>query len=160
MAAGETHIGQVGGEGITIAVTPTVSASSIYAAGDCVGGSMTFANAARVSGLGGVIKNMLIDDDAGQDDELELWLFSEAFTAPGDNAPWAATEADLHNLVAIITTTDGAYFSAGTPSTARVEVSQRYDLAATSMFGQLVTRGTPTYVATDDITCILGLLRD
>lgn len=146
-------------KGNTISQTPTVTAGA-YSASDAVGGLLTFANAALVSGGGGVIKDLLILDDAGQDAELELWLFNATFTAMVDNAAWAPSEADLRKLVGIVTTADGAWFPAGTPSAARVEASQRYDLVGTSLFGQLVTRGIPTYVATDDVTVIIGLLQD
>ena len=159
LLAGENHVGQVGSESITIIANPTVTAGA-YTAGDCVGGVLTFAGAARNTGGGGVIKNMIIVDDAGQDAALELWLFDQTFTAPGDNAPWAATEAELHNLVAIANSVDGTWFATGTPSVNVVEVSQQYTCAATSLFGQLVTRGTPTYVATDDVSVKICLLQD
>lgn len=159
IAAGETHIGEVGGNGITISQTPTVTAGA-YTAGDAVGGLLTFANAARISAGGGVTKNMVIVDDAGQDAELELWLFDRTFSAIADNAAWAPTEADLENLIAIISTSDGTWRAAGTPSAVDIEVSKRYDLTGTSMFGQLVTRGTPTFAATDDISVKIALLRD
>lgn len=145
--------------GDTISQTPTVTAGA-YSANDAVGGLLTFANAALVSGGGGVVKNLLILDDAGQDAELELWLFKETFTAMSDNAAWAPSEADMRKLVGIVTTANGAWFAAGTPSAAVVEASQRYDLVGTSLFGQLVTRGTPTFAATDDVTVIVGLLQD
>ncbi len=145
--------------GISVSQTPTVTAG-IYAANDAVGGLLTFANAARITGKGGRIKSLVILDDAGQDAEIELWLFNATFTAMADNDPWAPSEADLRKLVAIITSGGGAWFAAGTPSAARVEVSQRYDLVGTSLFGQLVTRGTPTFAATDDVTVILGLETD
>lgn len=145
--------------GITISQTPTVTAGA-YVANDAVGGLLTFADAARWTGGGGVIKDVLILDDNGQDVAMELWLFNATFVAMADNAPWAPSEADLRKLVAIIPTSDGAWFAAGTPSTARVECSQRYDLVGTSLFGQLVTRGTPTFANTDDVTVIVGLLQD
>jgi hypothetical protein len=142
--------------GVSISQTPAVTAGA-YAANDAVGGILTFANAARVAGGGGFIEGMVLLDDAGEDAATELWLFSETFTAMADNAAWAPSEADLRNLVGIITTANGAYFAAGTPSAAVVEADQRFDLLGTSMFGQLVTRGTPTYVATDDVTVILKI---
>jgi hypothetical protein len=156
---GVNIIGRVGSPGIRISVTPTVTAGA-YTAGDAVGGLLTFANAGRLTGLGGVIKDVLIIDDAGQDVELELWLFNATFTAMADNAAWAPSEADLRKLVAIISTSSGAWFAAGTPSAARIECSQRYDVTGTSLFGQLVTRGAPTFAATDDVTVIIGLLQD
>ena len=159
LPSGENHIGSVSSHGISISQTPVITAGA-YVAGDAVGGLLTFANAGRASGGGGVIKDVLILDDAGQDVALELWLFNATFTAMADNAPWAPSEADLRKLQAIITTDDGAWFAAGTPSAAMVEVAQRYDVVGTSLFGQLVTRGTPTFVAVDDVSVIIGLLQD
>lgn len=156
---GINNIGLVGSEGITISQTPSVTAG-IYAANDAVGGLLTFANAGRYTGYGGVVKDVIILDDAGQDAEMELWLFNATFTAMADNAPWAPSEVDLRKIVAIISTAGGAWFAAGTPSAARVECNQRYDCVGTSLFGQLVTRGTPTFVASDDVTVIIGLLQD
>jgi len=161
IAAGETHIGEVGSPGITISQIPTVT-NGAYSAGDAVGGLLTFANAARVSGGGGVVKSVIIIDDAGQDVELELWLFDRTFTPITDNAAWAPLEADLENLVAVISTEDSAqgWLAAGTPSAIDIGVSKRFDLDGTSLFGQLVTRGTPTFAATDDVTVKVGLLQD
>jgi len=161
---GESWALPSGGIGVTshsdtIIQTPTVTAGA-YTADDNVGGLLTFANAARLSGGGGVIKDLVIIDDAGQDAELELWLFDQTFTAGADNAAWAPTEAELHNLITIITTADGAYFAGGTPSVAVVEVARRFGCVGTDLFGRLVTRGTPTYAATDDLTVILSLLQD
>jgi len=156
-------IGDVGvvAEGATISQTPTITAGA-YSAGDAVGGLLTFANAARVSGGGGVIKDVLLVDDAGQDAELELWLFDRTFTAIADNNAWAPSEADLEHLVTVISTEDSAqgWLAAGTPSACAIEVARRYDLSGTSLFGQLVTRGTPTFAATDDLTVKVGLLQD
>ena len=157
--AGTAHIGSVSGHGVTIAVIPVVTAGA-YSAGDAVGTIIPFANAARVSGGGGVLKQVTIIDDAGQDAELELWLFSESFTAIADNAAFAPAEAELEKLICIVSTTDGTWRAAGTPSAVVVEVAQRYDLTGTSMFGQLVTRGTPTFAAVDDVTVKIGLLQD
>jgi len=160
-AASELHIGQVGGEGITIQQTPTVTAG-IYSANDAVGGLLTFANAARVATYGGVIKNALLIDDNGQDAVMELWLFDVTFTAIADNDAWAPSEADLRNLVCVISTNDAAngWAAAGTPRACAIECSYRYDAEGTSLFGQLVTRGTPTFAATDDVTVQIGLLQD
>lgn len=159
LLASEDHIGQVGSESATIIANPTVTVGA-YAAGDCVGGVLEFADAARTAGIGGVVKNMTLVDDNGQDAAMELWLFDQTFTSPGDNAAWVATEAELHNLVAILNSVDGSWFATGTPSVNEVEVSQQYTCVGTSLFGQLVTRGTPTFAATDDISVIIGLLLD
>ena len=162
--AGVALIAPVGGIGITsqgttITQTPTISAGA-YVANDNVGGLLTFANAARLAGGGGVIKDVAIIDDAGQDAELELWLFNQVFTPGADNAAWAPVEAELHNIVNVISTTEGTYFLGGTPSVCSIEIAKRFDCLGTDLFGRLVTRGTPTYVATDDLTVKLLLLQD
>ena len=159
LAADGRVVQEVATKGITLSQTPTVTAGA-YSAKDAVGGLLTFAGASAIYGRGGVIKNVLILDDAGQDAGLELWLFKETFTAMSNNAAWNPSQADLRKLVAIISIPAGSYHDAGTESAADVEVSKRYDLTGTSLFGQLVTRGTPTYVATDDVTVIIGLLQD
>jgi len=159
LPAGENHLGQVGGEGITIALTPTITAGA-YSAGDAVGGLLTFVNAGRASAEGSVLTDVLIVDDAGQDAELELWLFNQTFTAISDNAAWAPSEGDLENCIAVISTTDSTWRAAGTPSVINIECTRRIDITGTSLFGQLVTRGTPTYAATDDLTVKIKLLQD
>jgi len=159
IAAGETHIGEVGGADIIITQTPTVTAGA-YSANDAVGGLLTFTNAARASGSGGIIKSVVIVDDAGQDAELELWLFDTTITAISDNAPWALTEAELHTCIAVISTTEGTWRASGTPSVCDIEVSRGYTCTGTNLFGQLVTRGTPTYVATDDVTVRIQLIQN
>ena len=146
--------------GTTVALIPAISAAAIYHAGDAVGGLLTFANSARVAGSGGVIKSVLLVDDSGTDVALELWLFNVMFGAIADHAAWAPVEADLEKLIGVIYSTDGTWAAAGTPSANTIEASIRYDLVGTSMFGQLVTRGTPTFAAVDDVTVKVQLLQD
>jgi len=160
ITAGTTNIGRVSSDGITITVTPTVD-TAIHASGDNVGGLMTFAAAAQVSGGGGVIKDVTIVDDESQSGVLELWLFDTTFTAGSTNDVWTPTEAELHTLVTVISTSDGTWVSGGaTATTCSIEVARRYDCAATSLFGRLVTRSTQTYAAVDDVTVRLKLLQD
>jgi hypothetical protein len=128
-----------------------------------VGGLLTFALAGRTISEGGsILTNVLIIDDAGQDAELELWLFNQTFTAIADNAAWAPSEADLENCIGVISTVGSTWRAAGTPSVVQIECTRRIDLVSggTSLFGQLVTRGTPTYAATDDLSVKISLLQD
>ena len=157
----EYHIGNVGGEDVCITVTPTITLTA-YEANDAVSGEMTFANAARFAGYGGIIKNVLFIDDAGEDEEFELWLFDTTFTDGTDAATWGATEAELHTLICVISTEESSqgWLSAGTPSVCDVEVSRGYSCTGTSLFAQLVTRGTPDFVATDDFTIRINLVQN
>ena len=159
LSEGDFHVGQVGGEDIVITQTPTVTAGA-YSANDVVGGLLTFAGAARITGGGGIIKSVVIIDDGGQDAETELWLFDTTITAIADNGAWALTEAQLHTCVAVISTTEGAWRASGTPSVCDIECSRAYTCTGTALYGQLVTRGTPTEVATDDITVRISLVQN
>lgn len=156
----EDGVLRVGSWSTAIIQTPTITAGA-YIAGDNVGGLLTFANAARFSGGGGILKEILIIDDASQSDETELWLFNQTFTAGADNAVWTPVEAELHNLVTVISTASGTYYTGGATGTVcMVEVARQFNLTGTSLFGRLVTRGTPTYAATDDVSVIVKLMQD
>ena len=93
---------------------------------------------------------------------LVILDLDRTFTAMADNDAWAPSEADLENLVTVISTEDSAqgWLAAGTPSVCAIEMARRYDLNGTSLFGQLVTRGTPTFAATDDVTVKVAALQD
>jgi hypothetical protein len=146
--------------GAIIAQTPTITAG-LYAAGQNLGGLLTFANAARTTGGGGVIKDLVLIDDASQSVQIELWLFNQTFTAGADVAAWTPVEAELENLVTIISSLEGVWYAGGATATVMAaEVSRRYDVVGTSLFGRLVTRGAPTYVATDDLSVHLNMLQD
>lgn len=156
----EDGVLRVGSWTTAVIQTPTVTAG-VYVANDNVGGLLTFANAARFSGGGGIVKEILIIDDASQSAELELWLWNQTFSAGADNAVWTPVEAELHNLVTIISTADGTYYTGGATGTVcMVEVARQFNLTGTSLFGRLVTRGTPTYAATDDISVLVHLMQD
>jgi hypothetical protein len=146
--------------GDTLASTPTISAAAIYADGDCLGGEITFANAARVAGDGGVITDFNIIDDDQEDAEIEIWLFDQTFTSDGDNVAWDPSDADLENCLGVLSTADGTYYDSVAQGVCTVQVTKRYDCVGTSLFAQLVVRGTPTYTATTDVTVKLGCVLD
>ncbi|MCX6022507.1 MAG: hypothetical protein NTZ05_12400 [Chloroflexi bacterium] len=145
-----------------VRLVPTVSASAIYAAGDAVGGLLTFTSIARASGGSGVIMSVTIADFANQKAELELWLFDQSFTNASDNAAAAYSAADLANIVGVIPIYASDYKSVGTRAIATVRAIGLPFVASGSanLYGQLVTRGTPTYGATSDIEVVLRALQD
>ena len=150
---------QVVSQTTSIIQTPTITAASAYASGNAVGGLLTFANAARSSGKGTTITGMVITDTSMQDVATELWLFDQTFTAMTDKTAWAPSAADLLHCVGVLTS--GAYANGSANS-----VSTRYGAAlsavpaATSLYGQLVTRGTPTYAAASALQVRLLVVPD
>lgn len=157
-AAAPAALLPVGGKVAKLSATPTVTAGA-YSANDAVGGKITFANAARVSGGSIVIETAVVGDKAVASPSLELWLFDADFTAASDNAAFDPDDADLANLIGII---DFSTWKAGADNEASVRsgLGMAAKLAGTSLFGQLVTRGTPTLASTSDIFVTLHVIQN
>ena len=134
---------------VRVAQTPTVSTSPAYTAKDAVGGLLTFAAVAQTDQKSGVVTSVTIQDNSQQRPSLELVLFNQTFTASTDNAVFDPSDADLANVVGVIAVNSWSDFNDN--SVATVTCYLPYVLTGTSLFGQLVTRGTPTFVATSDI---------
>lgn len=141
---------------IRLTATPTVSTTPAYTAKDAVGGLLTFASAARSSGGSIVIEALSIVDKSQQMPQLDLVLFDRTFTASTDNAIFNPSDADLANVLGVISvvTADWKDFSTNSLAT-KTGLLFPVLLNGTSLFGQLVTRSTQTFVATTDIIVIL-----
>ena len=145
-----------------ISLTPTITAG-IYAAGDALGGRLEFAAAAREAAAGGTITKVVIVDEAQQLAPVDLVLFDQAFTATADNAPFDPTDADLANCIGYIdvAATDYADFTDNSVAAKASGLRMPFDyvLDGTVLYGQLVVRDTPTYVAIDDLTVMITVQR-
>jgi hypothetical protein len=149
-----------------IQVTPTIS-TSIYASGDVVGGSsnaLEFANAVRVAGGSGMIQSiLLLDKTAAVRQPFDLLFFDRQITAQADQAPVAISDADMAYCLGIVSI--GAY-NVAFPATALNSISTLTNVGlpivcnGTSLYVVMVTRGTPTYVASSDLTLTLCILQD
>jgi hypothetical protein len=146
------------GGGISISVTPAISAGVAYAAKDAVGGEMTFANAVRVSGGSGVINTVMIADNDSENASLELWLFSATVTEAADNAAMDFTDAEMLTCVGVIPISAADYYTLADNGAACIRgVGLQFKCAATSLFGQLKCTATPTYTAVGDLTVTLAI---
>lgn len=160
LPAGTNRIGSVVSRlgQMRLSQQPTISAGSIYAIGDAVGGLLTFANAAAVSGGTITITAVVIIDEDQELAPLELVLFDRTFTATSDNALFDPSDADLANCIGVIKVSDYANFVDNSVATRECRLTAK--LNGTDLFGQLVVRSTPTYTATDDITVIVQVAQD
>lgn len=137
---GRTHV---------VTVTPTISTSA-YATGDAVGGLLTFASAVESAASAATLDSVTIIDKDQELATFDLVLFDQTFTAASDNAVFAPSDADLANCIGVVRVSDYANFSTNSVAT-RTNVGLGIKLTGTSLFGQLVVRGTPTYTATSDL---------
>ena len=145
---------------VAVSATPTITAGA-YAAKDAVGGLLTFANAARTAGGVITIMSIALTDLGNQSASLVLVLFDRTFTATADNAAFDPSDADLANCVGHVPISASDYQSFADNAAATVRnVGLQITLNGTSLFGQLMCLGTPTYGSTADLTVRLGLIRD
>jgi len=145
-------------------VTPTITAGA-YSAGDAIGGLLEFENAASVYVQSGIIRNVIITDRAKQAAVMNLWLFNRTFTATVDNAAFTPSDADLDNCIGVVNIVAANWFPAALSSVAVASYQnpnfwfKLQDPGDASLYGQLVAVGTPTYVATDDLSVTLIIER-
>lgn len=138
--------------------TPLITAGA-YSDLDAVGSKMEFRDACSTYNNTGKIVQGLIKDAAKQAALLYLILFDRDFTETTDNDPFTVSDADLHNIVAILEFSIANYVSfadncVGTLGFANIDLRVPFVLeeGGTSLFGQLfVKTSTPTYVAVDDL---------
>lgn len=163
LSASENHIGQITKPFAVSAPAITITASSAYTQGFCVGGIISFLNAARVADGTGTIISIILIDANQQNADYTLLLFdsnpsSSTFTdgalallAPGDFGALLGS-IDILNYVSI-----GGNIS---PSTARSFARIRSDIpfvlpSGTTIYGVLVLKDSsapPTYHSTSSLS--------
>lgn len=162
LAAGENHIGSIGGNTFTLAVTQTTNASA-YEAGDAVGGKITITSAMRTSGGTGVLQSIHLIDKGNQKAAMELLIFDSdptAATITDDTAFVYST--DISKQIARIPIAASDYVTLNSIATASLGGLSRIVKASGSanLYAALVTTGTPTYISTSDIIITFGILQD
>lgn len=150
------------------AVTPTISSGVAYASGDVVGAALTFTGAAAFNGGSGRITNAILTDRSTQAAPLELWIFQASPTLVGaDNAAFDITDANLETAVPLGVIQFVNYFSTASGRVSQGTVNGMAlgaaplhyicGASATSIYGALAVRGTPTYGSTADLVVSLVL---
>lgn len=143
-----------------VSVNPTVTASSAYAAQNVVGGNLTFAGAVPRAGGGGVVRSVVLTDTGGNNVGYNLFLFTAAASAQTDKTAVALVAGDLANCIGVIALSTPAL---GAASTMGVETTVSAGLAfsiggtGTSLYGVLVTTGTPTFASASGVRVKLSV---
>lgn len=145
---------------VRLSQTPTISTSA-YTAKDAVGGLLTFASAARASGGSIIVDSVQVVDLAAQKIAIDLVLFDSAPTTPTDNAVFDPPDGELDNVVGVISLVAGDYADFNDSAVAtKHNIGLSAVLSASSLYGVLVTRGTPTYATTADIVVTVTVVQD
>lgn len=149
--------------------TPTITSGSAYASGDLIGGKLTFSNAVLSSLRHAEIVGATLLDASKQNADIDLVLFSAdpSSTTFTDDSAFAVHADDLAKVIAVVkfrASSDYVSFSAN--SVAIVDtVAKRFRTTGTaspydSLFGALVSRGTPTYTSTSALTVGITIWQD
>ena len=146
---------------VVVSATPTITAGA-YTAGKAVGGLLTFSNAARASGKPIEIVGARILDKAANttaNSVYELYLFDRTFTASADAATFTPSDSDAANGYEVLAFAATDAYVTGANTWNRWSNARRPIILpnGTDLFGQLVTRTTPTYGATSDIVVSLHI---
>lgn len=142
-----------------IQVSQTTTATA-YEALDAIGGLITFANAARQAGDSVHIEGVTLVDEDAQLAAMDLVLFSAAPGTVTDEAAFDPADAELLTVLAVIPIAAGDYHLFTDNAVAHVDCSVTCVCAATSLYGVLVARGTPTYASTSSIHVAITLVQD
>lgn len=149
------------GNKVILEQTPTITAGA-YTSGDALGGLLTFAGAAAVSGGRGTITKIVIIDDDNELQPIDVVFFDQTFTATGDNAAFDPSDADMQNCLGHVSVaaTDYSSFNDNAEATKRNVGFDFRLVATTSLFAQMVIRDVGGYTATDDITIQITIAMD
>ncbi len=129
-----------------------VVTAGAYSANDVVGGLITFAGLDN-----GTLQSILICDNAAQAVGYILELFNAAPTDISDNATFDIIDADLKKIIyedELLSEVDRRAFTDNS-------YHRLFNLDVPlwseggTIYGFLITTGTPTYAATTDVTVVL-----
>jgi hypothetical protein len=139
---------------IELSATPTITASSAYTSGNALGGLLTFSGIGMTDQM--TLAKVMIFDKANQKAATDLLLFNQTFTATADKSAIAISNTDLLNMVGHVNLVAGDYATVGTGAIATHTFNSGLPILLGAdpnmkLYGQLVTRGTPTYASTSDI---------
>lgn len=130
---------------LPLTVTPTITGA--YSASDVAGGLLQFKTTGNYETAGGIIRTIVIADDAGATNAFTLHLFNEEPTTIADNAAYAVTTADDLLRIASVTIATGDWVAHNSNTHVLKNSDLNYDFYGSIIYGYLVCTGTPTLTA-------------
>jgi hypothetical protein len=152
---------------VFVSSTPTID-TNIYATGELLGTKLTFTGAFHERSAAGYLTSVKVDDKAAQAHDLELVIFSEdpSGTTFTNQAAFDIADTDLTKVVAVISlgsATRFAWADNGIKFVGSLAIplqGRSGDGATTTLYGALLSRGTPTFASTSDLKVTLGISQD
>ncbi len=145
-----------------VSVTPTAD-TSIYASGDVIGGLMTFSNAVGYQSTTGIVTSATVSDKNSTASDLELWVFSSNPSASTftDQAAFTIADADITKVISVISLGSTSRFDAASNGVKYLgSISCPVSTTSKTLYAVLVSRGTPTFATSSDVTVKLAIASD
>lgn len=147
--------------GTVQSLTPTISASPDYSAGDCVGGILSFTVLNAGLGRPVKVKSLVVKDKNGQSPALSFLFFKSTPTGGTytDNSALAFGSGDVANLTGVVRIVAGDYYVpvTGTSVAALGGIDQIMAVGAQTLFCLMVADSSLNAASTSDITLELGV---
>lgn len=149
----------------TVTAAPTVTASSAYASGNAVGSLQTLSSALRQQTVGGlgtaILQRVQVNFKSAQTAQTDIILFSASpsSTTVTDKSAIAIATADFDKVIGVIHVSDCT--AQGTPSSCQANnlAIPVYNASGSALYAVAVTRGTPTFTATSDVSITYTFLQ-
>jgi hypothetical protein len=149
------------GNSAFLSASATGSTTPAYAAGDAVGGALTFSDAGGYLGAGMVVQ-VTITLATATAAELDLILYNSSFTGGTDNAAFSEAGADNAKSPGVMTIPASAFKAMGggiQRATVRETLAYNVGTQGATLRGQLIVRGALTLTATG-VTVGIGVLKN
>ena len=157
---------KIGAYSTVLTATPAVDTSQ-YSDGDLIGAAeIALPVAVRGDGLrtaSGIIQAVIVTDLADNSANIDVYFFDRelANTTFSDNAAWDVSDVDLLTLIGVANLTDHRSLSDNSNSQL-LNLGLPFVLPATSatLYAVLVSRATPTFGTSSDLTLRVAILQD
>lgn len=164
-AAGESHIGEVGGR--TLFPRPAITIdTAAYAAGDTIGGIVTVSGAVRVSGGTGILQQLTLTDMANQKPALDIRFF-ESSPSHGTYTDNNATVLDAQDQAVALGRVSigvGDWLATGSVATCTIRnIGIGLKAASGTSIYMVITAATgsaPDFAAGTDLLALLVVIAD
>lgn len=151
-----------------VSASPTVD-TNVYATGELVGGKLTFTAALGDYTGTGYINSVRVSDLAAQAVDFDLVLFSKDPTGTTftDQAAFDIADTDMTKVLAVINLGSSSRFSFADNGVKYigslmipVEGKTSSGGLSRTIYGAFISRGTPTFATSADVTITLGISQD
>jgi hypothetical protein len=138
--------------------------SAAYATGDTMGFPFVLSDVFYATPKSILLETVVLVDAAKQAPSCELVLFYSTFTETADNAAFAPTDADAAKILAVVPISTWYSYSVNSvavESGLGLSIPRHTSSGSTrNLYGQLVSRGSPTFVAVSDLTLNLYFIEE